>query len=67
MDAVTPKVTCGAAAASHKLHRPGERVPELHVPLRLIDLHPTAPAARFRRPSPRGSRSATTCCARCAA
>jgi phosphomethylpyrimidine synthase len=42
MDAVTPKVTSGPLPAARKLYQPGSRHPDIRVPLRVIDLHPTA-------------------------
>ncbi len=42
MDTVTPKVTTGPLPASRKVHEAGEQFPDIRVPLRLIDLHPTA-------------------------
>jgi phosphomethylpyrimidine synthase len=42
MEAVTPEVTRGPLPASRKVYEAGERFPGLRVPLRLIDLHPTA-------------------------
>ena len=42
MDAVTPKVTCGPLPASRKVYEKGTRYPDIRVPLRLVELHPSA-------------------------
>ncbi|SMF20866.1 hydroxymethylpyrimidine synthase [Tistlia consotensis] len=39
---VAPEITAGALPASRKVYRAGKRHPELRVPLREIDLHPSA-------------------------
>lgn len=41
-DMSPPAVTTGPFPASRKVHRPGRLHPEIRVPLREIDLHPTA-------------------------
>ena len=41
-------VTTGALPASRKIHLAGERHPFLRVPMREIDLHPTASEPPFR-------------------
>ncbi|MFQ8432674.1 phosphomethylpyrimidine synthase ThiC [Amaricoccus sp. W119] len=41
-DMSPPAVTTGPFPASRKVHRPGDLHPEIRVPLREIDLHPTA-------------------------
>mgnify|MGYP001234831381 CR=1 FL=1 len=42
MNAVTPTVTTGPLPASRKIYRPGRIHPDLRVPMRAIELHPTA-------------------------
>ena len=42
MDAITPKVTSGPLPASRKVYHSGVLHPDIRVPMREIDLHPTA-------------------------
>ncbi|MEM8794878.1 MAG: hypothetical protein AAGE61_04860, partial [Pseudomonadota bacterium] len=42
MNAVTPNVTVGPLPASTKTYRQGTLYPDLKVPMREIQLHPTA-------------------------
>ncbi|UDF28123.1 UNVERIFIED_ORG: phosphomethylpyrimidine synthase ThiC [Roseateles sp. XES5] len=39
---ITPTVTTGSLPASRKIHIPGERHPDIRVPMREIALHPTS-------------------------
>jgi len=42
MNAITPTVTSGPLPASRKIHIKGELHSDIHVPMRQIELHPTA-------------------------
>jgi phosphomethylpyrimidine synthase len=42
LDVQTPEITTGALPASRKVYTPGDLYPDLRVPVREIDVHPTA-------------------------